>query len=228
MRLMRFKGGCVGGFGRYIPPNPENCNPEPETPQPTPPAPLLLSNSPCPNVSPLLPCPPSPSLSPPPSSSWQVLHRLPGRIRIRVPELSRYEHHALWLEAALVVTPGVTQLRLNRTASSVVIQYQPDAAEQIWIRLGELLGELDQACHHGSGLNGTSHQNSADPAPSKPLSQPKDVQPVHASNHWASLQLPGLASALAFASQFPSLRWLRPLAATTLALTVWAYCSTRL
>ena len=49
----------------------------------------------------------------------------------------------------------------------------------------------------------------------------KDVQPVHASNHWASLQLPGLASALAFASQFPSLRWLRPLAATTLALTVW-------
>jgi len=138
-----------------------------------------------------------------------------------VPELSRYEHHALWLEAALVVTPGVTQLRLNRTASSVVIQYQPDAAEQIWIRLGELLGELDQACHHGSGLNGTSHQNSADPAPSKPLSQPKDVQPVHASNHWASLQLPGLASALAFASQFPSLRWLRPLAATTLALTVW-------
>ncbi len=165
---------------------------------------------------------PSPPLLPSSTSlSWQVLHQLPGRIRIRVPELSRNHHHTQWLAAALEVTPGVTHLRINPTASSVVIQYQPEAVEQIRIRLGELLGELDQVWQDGLGLDGKGRKRLEKSSPSGQPGQPKAIQQTSDRNHWAGLQLPGLASALAFASQFPSLRWLRPVAATTLAAAIW-------
>jgi Cu2+-exporting ATPase len=156
-----------------------------------------------------------------PFPSWQVLHQLPGRIRIRVPQLGANDRHAIQLEAVLAVTPGVTNLRINQAARSVVIQYQPAAAEQLRIRLRELLGELEQITEDGLVSSGKGHKDIESPLSSEPLKKQNAIKKVHSSDHWASLQLPGLASALAFASQFPSLRWLRPVAAATLATTIW-------
>jgi Cu2+-exporting ATPase len=156
-----------------------------------------------------------------PSSSWQVLHQLPGRIRIRVPELGANDHHAIWLKAALDITPVVTHLRINQAANSVVIQYQPGAAEQVHIRLKELLGDLEQNSENRLVSHSKGHQGLQNPSSTEQSGKQNAIQKVQSNNHWASLQLPGLASVLAFASQFPSLRWLRPVAATTLAATIW-------
>jgi len=156
--------------------------------------------------------------------TWHILHHLPGRLRIHVAGLRSENRYGDWLEAALVATPGVTGLRLNRTAGSVVIHYQPTATRQLWVRLGELLGELEQ----GSVLK----LNIATPDVPPTLKPQESVQEVipqerktsalaKQENYWSGLQLPGLASVLAFASQFPSLRWLRPLAATTLAAAIF-------
>lgn len=155
------------------------------------------------------------------TSTWHVRHHLPGRIRIRVSGLRTDSHYGAGLEAALEATPGVIGVRMNQTASSVVIHYQPTATKQLWVRLGELLGELEQ--------RSTFHLDSAAadaPTPTKPLKSRSDkAQPTtlstSSSNEWKNLRLPGLASALAFAGQFPHLRWLRPLAATTLATAVF-------
>jgi len=156
-----------------------------------------------------------------PSPSWQVLHQLPGRIRIRVPELGANDRQVFWLEAALGDTPGVTHLRINQSARSVVIQYQPAAAEQIRIRLGELLGGLEQVSEDSCVSAGNGYYGTEKPSGLKQSGKQNAIQKSESNNHWASLQLPGLASVLAFASQFPSLRWLRPVAATTLAATIW-------
>ena len=162
-----------------------------------------------------------PSTYPPSQPSWQVLHQLPGRIRIRVPELGKNDCQAIWLEAALAVTPGVTHLRINQAASSVVIQYQPAAAEQIRIRLGELLGGLEPGSKDDWIPDSHGYNRTENPSKLEQSGKQHAVQKVQSSSHWDSLQLPGLASVLAFASQFPSLRWLRPVAATTLAATIW-------
>jgi Cu2+-exporting ATPase len=122
---------------------------------------------------------------------------------------------------ALEATPGVTHLRINKAANSVVIQYQPTAAEQLLIRLNELLGELEQVSQNSFVSGGDGPGPIGKTSPSEQPEKQHTIRKSDSSNHWASLQLPGLASALAFASQFPSLRWLRPVAATTLAATIW-------
>jgi len=156
-----------------------------------------------------------------PGSTLQVLHHIPGRIRIRVPRLGANERHAIWLAAALDVIPGVTHLRINRAASSVVIQYQPTAAEQLRIRLRELLEDLQQDSEAGPVSNKNGHQDIATPSLFQPSGKQRTIQPAPSRHQWGSLQLPGLASALAFASQFPRLRWLRSGAAVTLAATIF-------
>ncbi|MGP1387218.1 MAG: heavy metal translocating P-type ATPase [Thainema sp.] len=157
--------------------------------------------------------------TPPLSPTWIILHQLPGRVRLRVPELGANNQHEIWLKAALETTPGITYLRINRTARSVVIQYQPALADQLWVRLGELLGELEhravqQAVSVASNNSAIAEAETSQGSITAPTASPQD-------NQWAGLQLPGLASALALASQFPSLRWLRPLAAATVATTIF-------
>lgn len=162
---------------------------------------------------------PFPNLSSSPSP-WPVLHHIPGRIRLQISGLGAHSDRETWLNAALDATAGVTYWRINRAASSVVIQYQPAVAEQVWITLNELLKELEQISKGGlmSTENGSKVTDNAS-QPEQSGKQP--IPPASSSNHWANLQRPGLASALAFASQFPSLRWLRPVAAATLGTTIW-------
>lgn len=161
-----------------------------------------------------------------PSPTWSILHQLPGRIRLRVPELRASSHYEISLKAALETTPGITYLRINRTARSIVIQYQPTLTEQLWVRLGELLGELEHRAGQPSVSVATEYYAIAEVDTSNRLQQHGQGSVTASTgspqdNQWAGLQLPGLASALALASQFPSLRWLRPLAAATLATTIF-------
>ncbi|MEO1146808.1 MAG: heavy metal translocating P-type ATPase [Cyanobacteria bacterium J06638_22] len=161
---------------------------------------------------------PSTTSSSDPTPTWHVRHHLPGRIRIGVSGLRTDSRYGVWLEAALEATPGVVGVRLNQVAGSAVILYQPTATKQLWVRLGELLGELEHrsTLHPDMAVDGAPTM-ATPPTPGSEKAQSTALSASLSDN----LQLPGLASALAFASQFPRLRWLRPLAATTLATAVF-------
>ena len=69
-----------------------------------------------------------------------VVHRLPGRIRVRVPQLRTMPDCAAWLKRQLLSFPGVTGTRLRPEARSAVITYDVAATsdEQLLAKLRSL------------------------------------------------------------------------------------------
>ena len=57
-----------------------------------------------------------------------LIHKLPGRVRIRVHRLSHDPIFALHLQQLLKATDGIKNLRLNAWAASIVIYYHPKKA----------------------------------------------------------------------------------------------------
>jgi P-type Cu2+ transporter len=156
----------------------------------------------------------------------QVLHQIPGRLRIRIAELGDDSRQYSQLETALAALPGVTQVRINRAARSVAIQYAPSATVSMQAQLATLFMTWPQAPAPVTVAAPQAQTPTLDrPAEETPKTSPEtspESAPSQAQNQpWKSLQRPALASALAFASQVPSLRWLRPLAAILLATTVF-------
>jgi Cu2+-exporting ATPase len=159
-----------------------------------------------------------------------VVHHLPGRVRLRVnrDRLAQAEEH---LSTALIQTPGVLQVRINRVAAAVVVQYHPRATAQVWGNLEDLLGERLLEPGLAAALPSRSlHLVKTVARPDTILAAPSAAEPPPSSSlahrdahhhHWRSLQWPGLAAALAGASRLPGLGWLRPWAAATLALAVF-------
>ncbi|MDA0672918.1 MAG: heavy metal translocating P-type ATPase [Cyanobacteria bacterium] len=150
---------------------------------------------------------------------WQVIHQLPGRVRLRVNR-TRLAQDGDALAAALTATPGILAVRMNRVAGTVVVQYQGAAATRVWLRLGELLGERMTAATPRSRHGDQNLAGTALPATS-PATALSPTAHRAAVNHWRSLQLPGFAAALAGASRLPGWSWLRPWAAATLTLAVF-------
>jgi heavy metal translocating P-type ATPase len=61
-----------------------------------------------------------------------VVHHVPGRLRIRIPDLKIYPKLAQWLRGPVLAQPGVESLRINTACASAVIHYDrriPRAAE---------------------------------------------------------------------------------------------------
>lgn len=150
----------------------------------------------------------------------QVLHQIPGRLRVRVTELTHRWQHSDPLEAELTAIPGVLHVRINYTASSIAIQYQPHLTHPVQEQLAEILTAYSKG---GDQSQGGRH-------PTVPTAQVSDhergitpsiIRPGDSGEYWPRLQRPLLASTLALASQVSSLRWLRPLALVTLATTVF-------
>ena len=86
-----------------------------------------------------IPCPPAdPDSST--SQSCQVVHTIPGRIRIRVPRLGQneYAHKLNWFIESLSFVIGV---RMNPLVGSVIVYYEPSAAsdEIVWESLSQAL-----------------------------------------------------------------------------------------
>lgn len=59
------------------------------------------------------------------STSVTVVHRLPGRLRLRMALLIRFPDGANWLRHQLLAQLGVTRVRLRPAIGSVVIEYHP-------------------------------------------------------------------------------------------------------
>lgn len=59
-----------------------------------------------------------------------VVHRFPGRLRVRLPLLTRYPDAADWLRHQLLALVGVTRVRVRATIGAVVIEYQPTQTDE--------------------------------------------------------------------------------------------------
>ncbi len=134
---------------------------------------------------------------------YQIVHTLPGRIRLRLPLLKQYPHAAALVQQKLEDRVNITSVRLNLAAQSLVVTYYPalngevfqkllDGVEQIW----------EEALTPGSSI-----------APSAPLSSGGLPE--------SGLGLPLLAASLAVLSQPSQLPWLRPWAIMALVGAAW-------
>jgi heavy metal translocating P-type ATPase len=72
---------------------------------------------------------------------YQIRHALPGRIRLSVPAIKRFESLAEACVEVLKRQEGITEVRVNRTCASVVINYD-QASEDFLSRLEAGLGLL--------------------------------------------------------------------------------------
>lgn len=71
-----------------------------------------------------------------------VVHATPGRVRLKVPRLVEERAYAQRLEKLLKADAIITNVRVNRDASSLVITYQPSAIPvSHWVGLMQLADE---------------------------------------------------------------------------------------
>jgi hypothetical protein len=74
-------------------------------------------------VNPLEPAPPDQPIAAD-KPEGEIAHRLPGRIRVRIPRLRWDQAYAETLRHSVAALAGVTEVRLNPAASSIIISYQ--------------------------------------------------------------------------------------------------------
>ena len=152
------------------------------------------------------------------SALWKIGHQVPGRRRLRVPKLGTQPQCQAQLQSGLAALPEVQQVRMNLAARSVVIRYVPSAALEMSAHLSELLSNLER------DLEAVDAVLAPDESPLQPpLEGDRSTAPLKGAGdqRGSTLRLPLLASALALASRWPGLRGARPVAAVTLAITIW-------
>ncbi len=78
-----------------------------------------------------------------PTPRIQVVHALPGRLRLRASLLTDPGLDAEYVRALLCVIPGVRDVRMNRPARSLVVTHDPDipVAREVTARLRSLPGD---------------------------------------------------------------------------------------
>src|SRR5712671_5332936 len=54
-----------------------------------------------------------------------VVHAIPGRLRLRIPELARDRRLADAIVSAAAAHDGVRSVRANRSAASLIVEYDP-------------------------------------------------------------------------------------------------------
>ncbi|MBE9008911.1 hypothetical protein IQ250_01620, partial [Pseudanabaenaceae cyanobacterium LEGE 13415] len=109
--------------------------------------------------------------------NYQIVHTIAGRLRIRIPQLANDTEFASRLSGFFESLAGVTQVRVNPAASSIVIQYQPAATEIIESSLHTCICKA-----HGVETD----------------TPPESIETDPEINHWQDLGLPviGLGAAL--------------------------------
>jgi len=60
---------------------------------------------------------------------FEVVHQLPGRVRLRLPEVENWESLSSWTSSPIAEELGIQSFRVNPWASSVVISYDADNPE---------------------------------------------------------------------------------------------------
>ncbi|MEM1252733.1 MAG: heavy metal translocating P-type ATPase [Cyanobacteria bacterium P01_H01_bin.21] len=130
---------------------------------------------------------------------WQVVHHIPGRVRVRIPAMAVMASTSEnTLQTALEQMAGIRSVRINRTAGCIAIRYYPNAEAT----LQTLLITLEE-----------QHAAPAVPQADQTPKQQKTT------GEWEGLKLPVLAAGLTLTG-----RWLpgvRSLALVTLLAAVF-------
>lgn len=84
-----------------------------------------------------------------PNIYFKIVHAIRGRIRFNIPLISEDPDYTERLEKAINNLPSITGTRINRTAASIIINYNPSqiADAQIQAKIAELINSvaLEQA-----------------------------------------------------------------------------------
>jgi hypothetical protein len=73
---------------------------------------------------------PKDKIAPSQNISYSVAHAIPGRVRFRIPRLVKDSEYANKLKRVIESDSRITDVRLNLTAASIVINYQPGVSDQ--------------------------------------------------------------------------------------------------
>lgn len=85
---------------------------------------------------------------------FQVVHKIPGRIRLEISLLKSNESYRSVLEKLLESTKGITKVRINPIASSIVIKYDRQTISET-----DLKGQLSKAIKTANNHPVTSQLN---------------------------------------------------------------------
>ncbi len=146
--------------------------------------------------------------------TYNIVHAIPGRIRMSIPKLAHDRDYAKRLERLLEADPQVTNVRVNCDAASVAIAYQPNNIKASrWVGLMQLAQGETTAPHVIQKEAGTQKHSDVQmqaeklvtPAPTKKKEFPTTkVEPTpEVTGLWASFKAPALSYALAFMANFP-------------------------
>lgn len=91
--------------------------------------------------------------------SFEVLHAIPGRVRLRVPDIKHNDFLADAFAKRLMQKPGVTEVRVNRACASVVVSYDTSVLRTFMPERqlqGIKVKSIDGQAHieHKNGRNG--------------------------------------------------------------------------
>jgi len=77
---------------------------------------------------------------------YAIAHAVPGRVRLRMPQLAIDTEFAQALEEALKADECVTQVRINRAAASIAINYKNQGLSEweLGLRLMSLINTVQQ------------------------------------------------------------------------------------
>ncbi|MCG9886088.1 MAG: heavy metal translocating P-type ATPase [Cyanobacteria bacterium] len=152
----------------------------------------------------------------------EILHQIPGRVRVRVPHLRGNAQLGLRLEAALGAMPEILAVRVNGAAESLTLRYRPSQGAAVLARLADLWAGLDGSPEslRAGGLAIAAPALVKESGDRDHHGHDDHDHDQDHDNPWVSLQRPLLAVALAATSQWSPLRWLRPLAGLTVVSLV--------
>ena len=90
-----------------------------------------------------------------PAEDYTIVHSVPGRIRLRIPRLMTDAIYAKHLEKVLSADQRVMRIRLNRSAASLVIQYDGAGVSELELgmRLLQILAEAENGATTNSVYN---------------------------------------------------------------------------
>ncbi|TBR60666.1 hypothetical protein B4U84_07375 [Westiellopsis prolifica IICB1] len=146
--------------------------------------------------------------------TYNIVHAIPGRIRMSLPKLAHDQDYAKRLERLLKADPQVTNVRINCDAASVAIAYQPNNIKvSRWIDLMQLAQQETTAPHVIYKDAGTPRHSDVQkqaeklvtPAPiqEKEFQTTKVESTPEVTGLWANFKAPALSYALAFMANFP-------------------------
>ncbi|MDV3002094.1 MAG: hypothetical protein N5P05_003700 [Chroococcopsis gigantea SAG 12.99] len=96
--------------------------------------------------------------------NWEVVHKIPGRIRLRIPRLVWDESYQNRLERLLLRTITITGSKFNKFAGCVTIFYKETITEPVILEyLGQAIGRAERE-GTGETIPGETQENIALPA----------------------------------------------------------------